>query len=195
LAKDDDANRPPNSNDWKQVKNLLAFWEVFDNVTFRLSGTLYITSNLLFFEIVVIYTMLNNLEQVVETIDANDAESEEIEDIRSRVTKFKEMAKMMRIKYDEHHGTPKKMNPLVYIAPIFDPCYKLASLEVSLCDLFGDVQDSDIVLKVREKLETLFDEYWQLYKPLAPQRGRSSGAQPEVEKTIASSGATFMHNN
>ena len=45
---------------------------------------------------------------------------------------------------------PKKMNRLVYIAPIFDPRYKLAGLEVSLCDLFSEVQGIAIVLKVRE---------------------------------------------
>jgi len=28
---------------------------------------------------------------------------------------------------------------------------------------------------VREKLEALFDEYWQLYKPLTPQSGQSIG--------------------
>jgi len=101
------------------------------------------------------------------------------------------MAKRMRIKYDKYYDTPKKMNLLVDIAPIFYPRYKLAGLEVSLCDLFGEEQGSAIVLKVREKLETLFDEYWQLYKPLAPQSRQSSGAQPEVKKTITSSGATF----
>jgi len=151
-------------------------------VTLHLSGTSYVTSNLLFFEIVAIHSMLNNLEEVVGTIDANDEESEEIEEIGSRVTNFKEMAKRMRIKYDKYYGTPEKMNPLMYIAPILDRRYKLAGLEVSLCDLFGEVQGSAIVLKVREKLETLFDEYWELYKPLTPQSGQSSGIQPEIEK-------------
>ena len=59
FAKDDDADRPPNSNDWKQVKHLLVFLKVFYNVTLRLFGTSYVTSNLLFFEIVVIHDMLN----------------------------------------------------------------------------------------------------------------------------------------
>lgn len=83
------------------------------------------------------------------------------------------------------------MNPLLYMAPIFDPRYKLAGLEVSLCDLFAEIQGSDIVLKVREKLEALFDEYWQLYKPFTPQSGQSSEAQSEVEKGKASSASAF----
>ena len=86
------------------------------------------TSNLLFFEIVAIHSMLNNLEQVLETINANDKESEEIEDIGSGLTNFKEMGKRMRLKYDKYYGTPEKMNPLVYIAAIFDPRYKLRVL-------------------------------------------------------------------
>ena len=54
------------------MKHLLVFLEVFYNVTLRLSGTSYVTSNLLFFEIVAIHSMLRNLEEVVDTIDPND---------------------------------------------------------------------------------------------------------------------------
>jgi len=187
LAKDDDADRPPNSNNWKQVKHLFVFWDVFYNVILRLSDTSYVTSNLLFFEIMTIHTMLNNLKQVIETINANDEESEEIEESGSTVTNFKEMAKRMKIKYDEYSGTPEKMNHLVYLAPIFDPRCKLVGLKVSLCDLFGEVQGNAIVLKVGEKLEILFDEYWQLYKPFTPQSGQNSRTQPKIEKGNASS--------
>ena len=52
------------------------------------------------------------------------------------------------------------MNPLVYIAPIFDPRYKLMGLELSLRDFFGEVQGSVIVLQLKEKLKALFEEYW-----------------------------------
>jgi len=76
---------------------------------------------------------------------------------------------------------PEKMNSLVYIAPIFDSRYKLVGLEVSLCDLVGEIQGSAIVLKVKEKLEALFDDYWQLYKPLTPQSGQSTGPV-QIEK-------------
>ena len=62
LAKDDEVDRPPNCNDWKQVKHLLVFLEVFYNVTLCLSGSSYVTSNLLFFEIVAIRTMLKHFE-------------------------------------------------------------------------------------------------------------------------------------
>jgi len=48
---------------------------------------------------------------------------------------------------------------LVYITPIFDPRYKFAGLELPFYDLFGEIQGSAIVLKVKEKLEALFDEH------------------------------------
>ena len=51
------------------------------------------------------------------------------------------MVKKMRMKYAQYYGTPEKMNLLVYIAPIFDPRYKLAGLELSLYDLFGEEQE------------------------------------------------------
>jgi len=86
LAKDD-ADRPSNSNDWKQVKHLSAFLEVF--YILHLFSTSYVTFNLVFFEFVAIHTMLKHLEKVVETIDANNEESEEIEEIRSRSQNLK----------------------------------------------------------------------------------------------------------
>ena len=63
--------------------------------------------------------------------------------------------------------------------------------QVSLCDLFGEVQGNAIDLIVKETLDALFDEYCHLYKPLTPQGKQSSGAKPEVEKANASSGAAF----
>lgn len=59
-----------------------------------------------------------------------------------------------------------KNEPFGGIAFIFDLTYKLAGIRVALCDLFDKVQGIAIVLKVKEKLEILFTEYWQLYKPL-----------------------------
>ena len=160
MPKDDEADRPPNPNKWKQVKHLVLL-EVFYNVTLHLSGTSYVTSNLLFFKIVAIPSMLRNLEEVVDTFDANDEEGVTIEEMKYSVTNFTEMAKRMRMKYDKYYGTPEKMNPLVYIALFFDPRYKLVGLEVSLCYLFGEIQGSVIILKVKDKLKALFDEYWQ----------------------------------
>ena len=121
------------------MKHLLVFLEVFYNATLRLSSTLYVTSNLLFLKIVVIHTMLKHLEQAVVTFDANDEDGEEVEEIRSKVTNFKEMTKRMRTKYANYFDTPEKMNLLVHIAPTFDPGYNIAGLELSLCDLFGEV--------------------------------------------------------
>jgi len=55
--------------------------------------------------------MLRNLEEVVETIDANDKESVGIEEMKYSVTNFTEMAKRMRMKYDKYYGTLDKNEP------------------------------------------------------------------------------------
>ena len=81
-----------------------------------------------------------SLEQVVETIDDNDERNKGIQDSGSIVTNLKEMAKRMWMKYAKYYGMPEKMNPLVYIALIFDTRYKLAGLKLSLYDLFGEVK-------------------------------------------------------
>ena len=46
-------------------------------------------------------------------------------------------------------------------------------------------------MKAKEKLEALFDEHWQLYKPWTAQSGQSNGAQVEANSGNASSGAVF----
>ena len=38
-----------------------------------------------------------------------------------------------------------------------------------------------MALKLKEKVEVLFDKYWQLHKSLTPQSWQSSGAQTKVE--------------
>ena len=42
---------------------------------------------------------------------------------------------------------------------------------------------------MKEKVEALFEEYWELYKPLTPQSGQSSGTQAKVKSGSVSSGA------
>ena len=172
---------------------MVAFLEVFCNITLRLSGTLYVTSNLLFFEIVASHTILKYLEQVVDNV--NDEDSDEVEEIASRVTNFKEIGKKMRMKYDKYYDTPEKMNLLVYIAPIFDLRYKLVGLEFWLCDLFREVQGSIIALKVKEKVNALFDEYWQSYKPLTYQNGQSNGHKRKLRVVVHLVGLAPMHKS
>ena len=69
------------------------------------------------------------MEEVVDTIDANDEEGVVLEGMEYSVTNFTEMTKRMRMKYNKDYGTPEKMNPLVYIAPIFDPRYQLVVMK------------------------------------------------------------------
>ena len=77
-------------------------------MTLRLSGTSSVISNLLFFKIVAIRSILRNLEEVIDTIDAND-EGVEIEEMEYNVTSFTEMAKRMTMKYDKYYGVISTM--------------------------------------------------------------------------------------
>jgi len=80
------------------------------------------------------------------------------------------------MKYATYYGTLEKINLLVYIALMFYLRYKLVGFELSLFNLLGKIQGSAIALKVKEKVEALFDDYCQLYNPLTTQSGQSSGA-------------------
>ena len=43
---------------------------------------------------------------------------------------------------------------------------------------------------MKEKVKALFEEHWELYKPLSSPSGQSSGTPIEVESSNASNGAT-----
>ncbi|VFQ91390.1 unnamed protein product [Cuscuta campestris] len=188
----DKVDRPPNAKDWVQAKHLMVFLEAFYNATLHLSGTSYVTSNLLFFEIVAIYKMLQNLEDIDEVIDVQDIEiGVEGEEDEVMVKNFKEMVNRMKLKFEKYYGRLEKLNTLVYIAPIFDPRYKLEGLEICVCDLFGATSGDSIMEKVKGSVDTLFDEYWQLYKPSQAQSGQSSEILNELENATSMSGQTY----
>ena len=52
---------PPNNLDWKKTRSFVKFLKLFYNATLRFSGSLYITCNTFFHEVVMIQTKLQQL--------------------------------------------------------------------------------------------------------------------------------------
>ncbi|XP_074266509.1 zinc finger BED domain-containing protein RICESLEEPER 2-like [Silene latifolia] len=123
----------PNAIDWERVRYISVFLEGFYDLTRRISGSLYVTANSLFFDIVSIYDMISKL----------DSGSDKT---------FSDMASEMKTKCDKYWGNINKMNTLIYISAILDPRVKLVGIQIALSDMYGDVKGEFMTDKVKREL-------------------------------------------
>ncbi|KAL4366344.1 hypothetical protein GQ457_05G017800 [Hibiscus cannabinus] len=130
----------PTTNDWSSVRNLRDFLEHFYEVTLRVSGTSYVTSNNFFDELTEIDILLQDAQSNVD-ID------------------FSVMAMKMKDKYDKYWGDIDKMNMLIFVACVLDPRQKLNYLEFALSEMYKSGKSSEVMQKVKDTLFELFGEY------------------------------------
>ena len=106
LVIEDEVDGIPDSNDWANVRLMVSVLAHFYKLTLKVSGSLYVTSNLLFHEVSAVYMIL---KQWQNSHDENVAS----------------MAERMMRKYTKYWGDVKKMNKMIYFAVVLDPRYKL----------------------------------------------------------------------
>ncbi|GMI87890.1 DAYSLEEPER [Hibiscus trionum] len=130
----------PTIEDWSSVRNLRDFLEHFYEVTLRVSGTSYVTSNNFFDELTEIDILLRDAQSSVD-ID------------------FSVMAMKMKDKYDKYWGDIDKMNMLIFVACVLDPRQKLNYLEFALSEMYNSEKSSEVMQKLKDTLFELYDEY------------------------------------
>ncbi|XP_050211744.2 zinc finger BED domain-containing protein RICESLEEPER 2-like [Mercurialis annua] len=130
----------PNFFDWEIVKKFATCMSYFYVTTLRISGSLYVTSNMHFQEICDLSIMLD--EMLVN------------EDI-----KIVQMGRKMREKFNKYWGDPQKMNVLIFFSHVFDPTNKMKHLLFALSSLFGSDEGPKLFQTVNDKLTSLFVEY------------------------------------
>uniref|UniRef100_A0A803MDM2 BED-type domain-containing protein n=1 Tax=Chenopodium quinoa TaxID=63459 RepID=A0A803MDM2_CHEQI len=96
----------PSLDDWAKAKGLSICHKRFYEATKRMSGSLYVTSNMHFHEVLAILTSL--------------LEWESSDDLELCL-----MSSQMREKFEKYYGDLGKTNVMVLIAVILDPRYKL----------------------------------------------------------------------
>ncbi|KAG8497237.1 hypothetical protein CXB51_008430 [Gossypium anomalum] len=121
-------------------EDLRDFLEHFYEVTLRISGTSYVTSNNFFDELSEIDILLRDA-QLNSNFD------------------FNVMAIKMKEKYDKYWGDIDKMNLLMFVACVLDPRQKLKYLEFALSEMSSSEKASEMMQKLKESLYELFDEY------------------------------------
>ncbi|KAK5835381.1 hypothetical protein PVK06_011069 [Gossypium arboreum] len=130
----------PSVDDWANVRNLGDFVEHFYEVTLRISGTSYVTSNNFFDEFSEIDFLLRDA-QLNNNVD------------------FNVMAIKMKKKYDKYWGDIDKMNLLMFVACVLDPRQKLKYLEFALSEMSSSEKACEMMQKLKESLYEFFDEY------------------------------------
>ncbi|KAJ9561442.1 hypothetical protein OSB04_006602 [Centaurea solstitialis] len=132
--------RPPKSHDWKCASAFVKFLSTFYEATLKFSGTLHVTSNNFYHEICEIHTHLNSLGRSHDSI-------------------LSSMAKKMKAKFDKYWGDPDKINPMLFLAVVLDPRYKMKYLKF----LFECLYDSTTIAKISMKVEQILNELFEVY--------------------------------
>nr|XP_043616011.1 zinc finger BED domain-containing protein RICESLEEPER 2-like [Erigeron canadensis] len=134
----------PETSDWQNVKRLIVFLRHFYELTLRVSGTKYITSNTYLDSI---YVINDVLEQCSKNEDKD----------------LQDMAREMKLKFDKYWGDVKKFNLLVFIASVFDPRTKFLYLETSLHGMYGVDIGTKVAKCCEEALKELFNDYKRIH--------------------------------
>ena len=102
--------------DWKKTRFLTIFLENFYDLTIKVSGSKYVTSNNLINELSHINGILKEMAE-------------------SGNPDLSGMAKTMKDKYDKYWGRLEKMNMLIFIAYMLDPMTKFEYFEFIACKI------------------------------------------------------------
>ena len=131
---------PPTSADWDSASVFVKFLATFYEVTLKFSGTLHVTSNNFYHEICEIHSQLNDL------VDANDP-------------LLSIMAVSMKEKYNKYWGNADNINPMLFIAVVLDPRYKMKYLKYCFESVYDPAMVARLVVKVESILQSLYTCY------------------------------------
>jgi len=130
-------------DDWYNILHFIKFLQVFYDVTMQISGSLHSTCNLYFDVLCSVYSCLTEYSESSDPL-------------------LNTMANRMKGKYDKYWGDVEKINPLLFVASLFDPRYKMAGLEYWFRLSFGaeKAERIDYQLKwVLGNLGRLYEHY------------------------------------
>jgi hypothetical protein len=131
---------PSIDDDWNNVQNFTKFQQVFYEVTVQILGSLYSTSNMYFSILQKVYNCL------IEYCDSDHI-------------LFSAMAIRMKMKYDKYWGDFEKINLLLFVTSVLDPCYKMDVLEFWFMSNIGEKKGEKIVTKLKNVLDQLYNHY------------------------------------
>nr|KAJ0212607.1 hypothetical protein LSAT_V11C400199540 [Lactuca sativa] len=132
----------PEDEDWEKARNFMDFLQNFYNVTKKVSGNKYVTSNLFVGELVTMHAAISNM-------------------CLNKDEKKNGMALSMKAKYDKYWDNLDNMNLLLHIALVLDPRNKMFFLDYCLGLIYGTNSEkrNEVNQRVLETLKELFIQY------------------------------------
>ncbi|XVF74336.1 hypothetical protein PTKIN_Ptkin13bG0102300 [Pterospermum kingtungense] len=137
-------DRMPKKEDGEKVRRMCDFLKKFYDLTLKISGSTYVTSNIFLDDITDIYTTLSAWE-----VDSN--------------FEFKSMAKGIKENFEKYWGNVDRMNYLLFIASIFDPMRKFDYMKFYFGLMYSKKQANLLSQTFKNGLEELFVAYSALF--------------------------------
>lgn len=148
---------PPRTKDWSRATAFLKFLRVFYGITLKLSSSVDVTSS----------TCFHQVARIHMELEKNIVNDDPL---------LMDMFLSMKSKYDEYLGKIENMNPLLIVAVILDPRYRLAYVNHIFEKLFLDSKVCMAVKKMaKDALYRIFDVY---YAGIFPQTSSSTVNTP-----------------
>ncbi|XP_021835827.2 zinc finger BED domain-containing protein RICESLEEPER 2-like [Spinacia oleracea] len=155
----------PESEDWNSVKKFSEFKQAFYDLTNRVSGSLYVTSNLFFQELVNVAVLLKELTS-----------SDDLD--------MCHMACKMKEKYEKYWGDPEKINLMIFVVVVLDPRYKFDYVECMLTEIYDVTTASILARNVKDISSALFEEY-RILPPTDVVREEESSKKDDTQSTTS----------
>lgn len=131
----------PKHEDWINVRRLVTFLRYFYDLTLKVSGSSYITSNNFFHELSILFCVLKEMKC------SNDVQ-------------MSLMAERMIRKCDKYWGGKSdKLNILIFVVVVFDPRYKLHYVTLALKVMYDEQTATAVAEKVKMATFKMFNEY------------------------------------
>ncbi|KAL0329120.1 UNVERIFIED_CONTAM: Zinc finger BED domain-containing protein RICESLEEPER 2 [Sesamum radiatum] len=134
----------PLKHDWVMVRKFVKVLRYFYDLTNRVSGSLYVTSNNFLDEISDVDDLLK------EWINGDDVD-------------LVDMARQMKAKFDKYWGNIEKMNMMLYVAVMLDPRHKFFYLRYVFKNVHGPEMGEKMGDLAKSALYDVFEEYKKMY--------------------------------
>ncbi|KAL0295964.1 UNVERIFIED_CONTAM: putative AC transposase [Sesamum radiatum] len=155
----------PLKHDWVMVRKFVKVLQYFYDLTNRVSGLLYVTSNTFLDEISDVDDLLN------EWINGDDVD-------------LVDMARQMNAKFDKYWGNIEKMNIMLYVAVILDPRHKFFYLRYVFKNVHGPEIGEKMGDLAKSALYDVFEEYKKMYSSTTSRPSTTSSSESKLDSYL-----------
>ncbi|CAI0449146.1 unnamed protein product [Linum tenue] len=156
----------PTCEDWKNARCLVEFLWLFYNATLKFSGTQHATSNYFFHELVAVQQGILNMTKSGDHMLSG-------------------MAFRMLGKFSKYWVQVNNLNPLLHIAVVLDPRYKLRYVEHCMEIVYDAVVAANFAKDLESKFLELYDFYLKENMVSLPAQAVGSSSAASVTQDLS----------